>query len=153
MTLAGGEVSGFDLSRETFIGSYGSYGKPAVLVSGQSLNSTTYGDNSCGALQTVLELQPGESRELLVLVGIGQADKQGRRILEEFGTPAAADAELEKLKAHWHGLLDSLHVQTPDAHFDSMVNVWNAYNCLITYAWSALGIVRLQRPPQRARFP
>jgi cellobiose phosphorylase len=46
------------------------------------------------------------------------------------------DAALAALKQHWHSQLGRLRVKTPDADFDSMINVWNAYNCLITYAWS-----------------
>lgn len=136
MTLTGGEICGYDLNRQAFIGNHGDYAAPAVLKTGESLNSTTYGDNSCSALQTRIELQPGEEIEFLVLLGVGQAEKQGVLALAEYGTLDRADKELDAVKAYWHGKLNSLRVRTPDADFDSMVNVWNAYNCLISYAWS-----------------
>ncbi len=136
MTLLGGDIKGYDLSREKFIGTYGSYESPDVLKTGESLNSTTYGDNSCGALQTEIELQPGETKEYLVMIGVGEADKQGANAVSEFGTIAKANEELEKVKDYWHSQLNSLKVETPDGDFDSMVNVWNIYNCLITYTWS-----------------
>ena len=136
MTLLGAPVSGYDLSRETFIGPYGSYAAPASVVSGVSKNSTTYGDNSCGSLRAEIELAPGETREVLVLLGVGDAAIEGQAAVRDFGAPARVEQELAKVKTYWHSRLESLSVQTPDRDFDSMVNVWNAYNCLVTYAWS-----------------
>ncbi|MDQ8205687.1 hypothetical protein [Pelagicoccus sp. SDUM812003] len=136
MTLLGSEVSGYDLSRETFIGPYGSYEKPDVVASGVSKNSTTYGDNSCGSLRTEIELAPGESKEILVLLGVGDAQIEGKAAIESHGDFAKVEEELAKVKNYWHSRLESLSVETPDKNFDSMVNVWNIYNCLITYAWS-----------------
>lgn len=136
MTLLGGDIVGYDLSREKFVGTYGSYANPDVLKTGKSLNSTTYGDNSCGALQTQIELQPGETKEYLVMIGVGEAHDQGAAAVSEFGSVSKADEELLKVKDFWHSKLNSLHVETPDSDFDSMVNVWNIYNCLITYTWS-----------------
>lgn len=136
MGLAGAPVSGFDTSREAFLGPYRAYHNPLVVEQGRCTGSRVYGDNACGSLQTDLELAPGESREILVLLGIGDARTVGRQTLTEFGSPARAEAELQKLKAHWHDRLGSLTVKTPDEEFDHTVNVWGLYNCLITFAWS-----------------
>jgi len=139
MSLVGAPISGYDLSRETFIGAYGNYERPDVVVSGESKNSTTYGDNSCGSLRVEVELAPGESKELLVLLGVGDAFLEGKAAVKEYGTFERVDQELATLKNYWHSRLESLFVKTPDQEFDSMVNVWNAYNCLITYNWSRAG--------------
>lgn len=136
MTLLGAPISGYDLSREAFIGAYGSYAHPDVVASGKSTNSTTYGENSCGSLRVDIELAPGESKDLLVLMGVGDAKVEGKAAIDAFGDLDRVDAELSKLKSYWHSRLESLACKTPDKDFDSMVNVWNAYNCLITYAWS-----------------
>lgn len=136
MTLLGAPVSGYDLSRETFIGAYGSYANPAIVASGKSTNSTTYGDNSCGSLRAEVELAPGESKELLVLLGVGDALIEGKDAVKNFGALSQVETELAKVKNYWHSRLESLSCETPDKDFNSMVNVWNAYNCLITYAWS-----------------
>jgi len=136
MTLLGAPVSGYDLSRETFIGAYGSYANPAIVASGKSTNSTTYGDNSCGSIRAEVELAPGESKELLVLLGVGDALIEGKDAVKNFGALSQVETELAKVKNYWHSRLESLSCETPDKDFNSMVNVWNAYNCLITYAWS-----------------
>lgn len=136
MTLLGSPVSGYDLSRETFIGPYGSYAAPDVVASGVSKNSSTYGDNSCGSLRTEIELAPGESKEILVLLGVGDAQIEGKAAIASHGDFAKVEEELAAVKSYWHSRLQSLSVETPDQEFDSMTNVWNIYNCLITYAWS-----------------
>lgn len=136
MALIGAPLTGYDTRRDAFLGTYGSYARPQVVEQGRCTNSDAYGDNACGTLQTDLLLQPGESRELLVLLGIGTADIVGQPTVAEFGSLARADAELETLKANWHSKLGSLTVQTPDQDFNHMVNTWALYNGLITFNWS-----------------
>ena len=136
MGLAGTELAGYDASREAFLGDYRSYHNPQVVETGVCTNSEAYGDNACGTLQTNLTLQPGETREMLVLLGIGDARTIGQRTMNTFGSVGRAKLELQKLKDHWHARLDSLTVHTPDEDFNHTVNVWGLYNCLITFAWS-----------------
>jgi cellobiose phosphorylase len=129
-------MSGYDLDREAFIGPYRSFHNPAAVERGLCLGSEAYGDNACGAIQSDIELAPGETRSILVLLGVGKADRDGAKIIQEFATPERAQQELVALKRYWHGLLESLRCDTPDDDFDHMVNVWNAYNAMITFTWS-----------------
>lgn len=137
LAATGADLVGFDTDREKFLGSpYRTYANPLVVEQGRCTGSLAWGDNACGTLQMDIELAPGEAREIVVMMGMGMAETEGRRIRAEFGTPERARGELARLKAHWHGRLGALTCKTPDAEFDSMINVWSAYNCLITYAWS-----------------
>jgi cellobiose phosphorylase len=136
MTLVGAPLAGFDTSREAFLGPYRGYANPLAVERGRCSNSCAYGDNACGSLQAELELQPGESRELLVLLGIGDARSTGRATAAEFGSLERANRELERLKESWHSRLGSLIVETPDPEFNSTINVWGLYNCLVAFAWS-----------------
>jgi len=136
MGLVGAPLEGYDTSREAFIGPYRSYHNPLVVEQGQCTQSNAYGDNGCGTLHTTLTLQPGESHEVLVMLGIGDARVVGKRTVAEFGSPERAAVELQKLKDAWHARLGSLMAETPDPDFNHTVNVWGLYNCLITFAWS-----------------
>jgi len=136
MALVGAELAGYDTSREAFIGPYRGYHNPLVVEQGQCTNSNAFGDNACGSLQTNLTLRPGESREILVMLGIGDAREQGKRSVLEFGSLARAEAELQKLKDNWHAKLGCLTVETPDEELNHTINVWGLYNSLITFAWS-----------------
>jgi len=135
MTQLGGEIAGFDCERERFLGVYRSFDRPEAVERGACGNSEHFSDNGCGAIQSNLELAPGASADVLVMLGIGRAPL-ARRLRAKFGTAAACDRELAKVKAHWHGLLDTMQVQTPDPDFDHMTNVWGAYNALMTFEWS-----------------
>ncbi len=136
MGLAGSTIDGYDTSREAFIGAYHGYHDPLVVEKGQCTNSNAFGDNACGSLQTNLSLQPGESREILVVLGIGDARSTGKKTMAEYGSLERAAIELQKLKDHWHEKLGSLVVETPDEEFNHTVNVWGLYNSLISFAWS-----------------
>ncbi len=136
MGLAGAQISGFDTSREAFIGPYRGYHNPLVVEQGQCANSQAYGDNACGVLQADLTLAPGESREVLLLLGIGDARMMGVNTMVEFGSLERADAEFDKLKNYWKEFLGSLVVETPDEDLNHTLNVWGPYNCLIAFNWS-----------------
>jgi N,N'-diacetylchitobiose phosphorylase len=137
MKVVGGDVAGFETLREHFLGTYGRYDCPEALAKGAPLkNFETEGENVVGVQQIDLELAPGETRELIVMLGLGTVETHGARTVAEFGNSERCERELAALKRHWHSLLEGVRVKTPDAEFDSMVNVWNAYNALITYAWS-----------------
>jgi len=136
MKLIGAPVAAFETLRDHFLGNYGTFANPEALASGKLTNFQTAGENVVGVQQADLDLQPGETRELLILLGLGTPDSHGKAVVGQFGNPRRCQIELDKLKQSWHSLLESVRVKTPDAEFDSMVNVWNAYNALITYAWS-----------------
>ena len=136
MSLVGAPLSGYDTSRESFLGPYRGYHDPLVVEQGQCTNSDAFGDNACGSLQADLTLQPGESRELLVMLGIGDAHSTGKQTAAQFGSLEQAQIELHKLKDHWHDKLGSLVVDTPDEDLNHTINVWGLYNSLISFAWS-----------------
>jgi cellobiose phosphorylase len=136
MTQIGGELRGHDCDREAFLGAYGGFHNPAAVVKGACTNSLGFSDNTCGAIQSRLTLVPGASAEVLVLLGIGRAEKVGMKTAARYADASGVDKELAELKAHWHSLLDTMQVQTPDADFDHMVNTWGAYNALMTFEWS-----------------
>ena len=136
MALAGAPVKSYDTDREVFLGPYRTYANPLIVERGACTNSSAHGDNPCGVLQTLIELQPGESREVAVLLGVGRGNVVAPQALEEMGTPDKIEAALSDVRHHWHSRIGAIEVRTPDSEFDSMINVWNAYNCLITFAWS-----------------
>jgi len=134
-TLVGAEPSGYDTRREIFLGPYGTYAAPDVVKSGKCRNSLSHGDNACGTFQVDIELAPEESKEFMVLMGVGTAEI-GKKVKAEFNSIEKAKEELKKVKQYWHKWLGRFVINTPDKELDSMINVWNAYNCLITFAWS-----------------
>ena len=136
LAISGAPVKGFDTDREVFLGPYRTYANPIAVERGRCKNSLATGDNGCGTLQVDVTLRPGESKELVVLMGIGSAGSEGRTAVQESGTPERVREEFHKLKSHWHSRIGGMTAVTPDRDLNSMLNMWNPYNCLITYAWS-----------------
>ncbi len=136
LAVTGVTPSGYDTDREAFIGPYRTYANPIVVEQGNCTNSRAMGDNGCGSFQMNIELAPGESREFLVLMGIGAAEEEGRLAMAEFERLEKVQEELAKLKSYWHGRLEGLTVETSDPEFNHMMNMWSPYNCLVAYAWS-----------------
>lgn len=132
--LAKGEVSAFCGDRDEFVGSYRSYANPQGIENGLG-GQLNYCGNSCGALQSDIVLQPGETKELVYLLG-QKPEAVAREIIARYNEDGVVEKELSELRSYWHGKLDNLVVSTPDSDFNNIVNTWNAYNCFITFIWS-----------------
>jgi N,N'-diacetylchitobiose phosphorylase len=136
LAVSGARVVGYDTDRDTFLGAYGTYARPQVVAEGKCRNTVAVGDNACGTLQVDIDLKRGESKEIVVLMGIGSAAVEGKAAVRECGKPAAVRKEFAKLKDFWHSRIQGMAATTPDAELNSMLGVWNPFNCLMTYAWS-----------------
>ncbi len=146
--LAGAEVTSFDTDREVFVGPYSTLKDPAAVVRGECSGSQAVGGNACASLHSRLELEPGETRRIVFMLGVGSADnawldatvgeplRPGREILAEYGIPERVDAELELVREQWRVTLSPQQVATPDYEMNSMINVWHAYQTHMTFAWS-----------------
>jgi len=136
MAFIGGKISGYETDLETFLGRYRTYANPIIVEKGQCTNSLAAGDNVCGVIQVDIELKPDEEKDLVVIMGIGEADNEGKKIVKEFGDINKLETELIKLKEYWHSRIDAFQVETPDPEFNSMMNMWLPYNCQMTFNWS-----------------
>ncbi len=133
--MVGAPVTGYNGNLDNFIGSYRTYSNPIAVENGKCDGVMNYNSNACGALQTEITLQPGESREIIYV--LGQKDNaQADAILKSYEEAGKVDAEVEELKNYWHNKLSNFSVETPSEEFNNMINVWNAYQCFITFIWS-----------------
>ena len=132
--LAGAKVDRFCGDRDRFVGSYRSYANPIGVEQGLN-GDLNYCGNSCGALESDVEIAPGETLRFTYLLG-QKPEKEAAAIIAKYEDASVVDRELDELKKYWHSKLENLQVNTPDEDFNNMVNVWNAYNCFITFTWS-----------------
>ncbi|MCL1843183.1 MAG: N,N'-diacetylchitobiose phosphorylase [Defluviitaleaceae bacterium] len=133
--LAGAKVESYCGDKAAFIGNYRDYGNPAGIENGKLCGTLNYNLNSCGALQTAMELSPGGIKSFTFILG-QKNEKQARAILAEYEASGTIDKEISALKKYWHTKLDNLLVQTPNEHFNNMLNSWHSYQCFITFIWS-----------------
>jgi cellobiose phosphorylase len=142
---------GFDTQRDAFLGAYRGWDGPAAVERGRSSNSVAHGWAPIGSHHVRATLRPGESRQIIFLLGYHESPS-GRKfdppdsqtidkrtvqpVIERYLRPEAVEDAFERLRASWDERLHALQVQTPDLHTNRMVNIWNAYQCMVTFALS-----------------
>ena len=144
-------LAGFDTQREAFLGSYRGWDSPRAVEKGQMSNSLALGWQPIGAQHVKVQLKAGEQKKIIFVLGYHenpQAKKfdppNSQTINKRAVTPVIArylqDNEVEKafqaLRIYWDGLLAKLQVSTPDFHTNRMVNIWNAYQVMVTFNFS-----------------
>jgi cellobiose phosphorylase len=148
------EVSGFDTSRDVFVGVHNGLHEAAVPFSGKSGKSVAHGWNPIGSHELHLKLEPGASETfafLLAYVDQGNLPKfdkpidgaqgkpplmnktKGRELLAKYQKPGAIDEALKSIQDMWQGLLSKFQVECPDPHATRMLNTWNQYQCMATF--------------------
>jgi cellobiose phosphorylase len=142
------DVAGFDTQREAFLGPYRGWDRPAAVEEGRSRDSIAHGWAPIGSHRVALELAPGEERELVFLLGYAEnpldakfdppgsqtIDKRRvRATIERYLQSDEVEAAFARLRDRWSELLAAIQVSSPSEHVDRMVNVWNQYQCMVTF--------------------
>jgi len=142
-------ISGYDTDRETFFGLYGGWNAPDAVVAGHCHNSIASGWSPIGAHQIDVALAPGEVRDLVFVLGYVENEPDAkwespgvvnkapaRALLQRFSTSEQVDAAMVELRSYWDDLLSTFTVDSGDPRVDRMVNVWNPYQCMVTFNMS-----------------
>jgi cellobiose phosphorylase len=144
-------LAGFDTQRDTFLGPYRGWDRPAAVEGGACFNSMAHGWAPHGSHHVRLVLAPGEEREIVFLLGYWENpheqkfDPPGsgilnktvmRTVIDRWLQPATVADGVHRLRASWNPLLAGLQVGTPDTDTNRMVNIWNPYQCMVTFEMS-----------------
>lgn len=143
---AGAPIAGFDTDREAFLGAYEGPASPFVVAQGRSFNSVASGWAPIASHCIELELAPGSEQSIVFTLGYvenadgekweapGRVDKRkAKELIRSFATPADVDGAMRALADYWSGTLSACSVRSSDAQLDRMVNVWNPYQCMVTF--------------------
>lgn len=152
-------IQGFDTDRETFIGLYNEFRDPQKVMEGTTGKSIAHGWSPIASHYIEIELQPGESKDFIFLLGYvenEQNDKfaeatpgllhsgsspiinkaKAKAMIESLNTTKKVNEAFAKLKAYWDKLLDIYVLTSQEEKLDRMVNIWNQYQCMITFNMS-----------------
>jgi cellobiose phosphorylase len=144
-------LAGFDTQREDFLGAYRGWDRPAAVERGESAGSIAHGWAPVGSHHVRLALAPGETREVIFVLGYQEnppeakfdppgtgvvCKKRAQQVLSRWLRPATVADGFTQLCESWTSLLATLLVDTPDADTNRMVNIWNPYQCLVTFLMS-----------------
>jgi len=134
MDMAGRQQS-FTGDRTEFIGRHGSLAEPAALLGPQALSNRAGGGlDPCGAMQTKIALNPGETVELTLLLGEESSAAKALALIERY-RGVDLDDTLKTVRDFWDRTLDVIQVKTPDRSMDIMVNGWLQYQALACRVW------------------
>ncbi len=143
------KVAGFDTDRESFLGLYNGYGEPDVPKAGASKNSVASGWAPIASHCLEVALAPGETKSYVFVLGYIENPKDEKwespgiinkkraaQMIARFDSDAKVDAAMKELRESWDGLLGIYEVESPDEKLNRMVNIWNPYQCMVTFNMS-----------------
>ena len=133
-------VRSYTASRADFIGRNGALAYPMAFRHGAMDGETGVGLDPCAALQCVITLQPGETREVSVLLGSGATLSDAQALLDELRGVERASAAVSEARRVWDERLATVTVKTPDAALDAMLNKWTLYQALSGRMWARMGL-------------
>ncbi len=132
----GGQQTAWTANRREFLGRNSGPATPAALLAGAPLSGITgAGMDPCSALQTSIELAPGESIEIVAFIGQCPSAEAARALVERY-RQIDLDAVLLEVTEHWRTALGAIQVKTPDRTMDIMLNGWLLYQTLACRIWA-----------------
>ncbi|MCS7011061.1 MAG: glycosyl transferase [Anaerolineales bacterium] len=141
-------LTGFDTSREAFLGPYRGWDSPQAVEMGQTSQSIAHGWQPIGAHHIRLDLPAGEKKQILFVLGYHENPPQAKfsppdsqtlnretvlPLIQHYLNPAVVQDSLKALQHYWENLLGKFTIHTPDIHTNRMVNIWNPYQVMTTF--------------------
>ncbi len=158
------DINGFDTDRESFLGLYNGFGEPQTVKNGKPSNSVADGWSPIASHYLEIELKDGESKDLIFLLGYVENEfeekfapdltdndtiittansrknivnkRKAKEMIELCNTSEKAEKLFEGLKKYWDAVLRQYSVNSPDEKLNRMVNIWNQYQCMVTFNMS-----------------
>jgi cellobiose phosphorylase len=142
-------VKGFDTDRETFLGLFNGFDEPKVVTGGNPTSTVAHGWSPIASHCIEVELQPGQSKDFVFMLGYIENEEEAKwesegvinktrakEAIARFNTTEKVDAAFDDLRKYWDNLLSVFSVNSGDEKLDRMVNIWNQYQCMITFCFS-----------------
>ena len=140
------QIDGFDTSRDAFLGAGKSNAFPEAVKENKARNSVASGWYPIASHQINLTLAPGEEKELIFVLGYCENPQDQKfeapgiirkdpahKMIARFQTAAQVEEAFAKLNQYWDDLLSRYHVESKDPHVNRMANIWNQYQCMVTF--------------------
>ncbi|MDQ3013447.1 MAG: phosphorylase, partial [Acidobacteriota bacterium] len=122
--------------RKSFLGRNGSTARPAALRHTELDGRYGAGLDPCAALQSVIKLAPGETREVIILMGECDSVDNARGLIARYLESSTVNEAFDHIVNSWNEMLSGIEVHTPDAAMDLMLNRWLLYQTLTCRIWA-----------------
>ncbi len=140
---------GCDTDRESFTGRFGGWEKPECVQNGTNRNSTAYGWYPIACHRRDITLAPGEEASTVLVLGYAENPPERKfaspdvirrdkahELTEKYRTLSDVRQALESLASYWGSLLGGFQLVSDDERLNRMVNIWNQYQCMVTFNMS-----------------
>jgi cellobiose phosphorylase len=135
LDLSPGDARTVTGDRTEFIGRNGRLRRPAAMGRDEFSNRVGAAYDPCGAIRVAVDLDPGETRVFVGLLGEAESLDDVRALVERYRDPAAVETSLQEVRGFWADLLGTIVVRTPDRAMDLMLNGWLLYQTLACRIW------------------
>jgi len=142
-------LAGFDTDRESFLGAYNGFDAPAAVAEGKSRNSMAAGWSPIASHHLAVDLAAGEEKVFVFVLGYIENEEaqkwekpgvinkaKAKEMIARFAGDAEVTKALDALRVSWDGLLSKYTIESHDPRLDRMVNIWNPYQCMVTFNMS-----------------
>lgn len=143
------DISGYETDLDTFVGPYNGWEKPDTVFNGKCKNSHASGWSPIACHELTINLKPGEEKSFIFTLGYieNEQDKKfiapnvinkdkAYALINKYDNVQSFDEEFIKLKEYWVNLLSKFHISSTSKELDRMVNIWNQYQCMVTFNMS-----------------
>jgi len=142
-------IDGYDTSRDDFVGVHNGLEEPKAVSKGKCTNSIAHGWAPIGAHQLNITLEPGQNKRLHFILGYMENEedkkfsapgvinkKTFKAKMTVYKDAQVVDEAFEELKIYWAKLLGRYRVEIENEDVKRMVNIWNQYQCMVTFNMS-----------------
>jgi len=143
------ETQGFDTDRESFMGLYNGFHEPKNVLEGKATNSIAHGWSPIASHYIEIELEAGEEKSLIFMLAYVDVPesfkweskgvinkKPAQQMIAQFDTDEKVEKGLVELSDYWNKLLSKYILNSKDEKLNRMVNIWNQYQCMVTFNMS-----------------
>lgn len=143
------KISGFETDRDTFTGLYNNYSNPDGVINNKLQNSEAHGWSPVASHHLEINLKPGEEKQLVFILGYTENNpdekwespgiinkERSREMIKKMGSVHDVNKALKELNQWWEDLLSNYTIESHDNNLNRMVNIWNQYQCVVTYHMS-----------------
>ncbi|UMB60977.1 glycosyl transferase [Lutibacter sp. A80] len=143
------QINGFDTDRDSFIGLYNGFDDPEVVSEGKSKNSVAHGWSPIASHYIEIELQPNEEKDFIFMLGYVEVDEDNKweskgvinknpakEMITKYDTVEKVTEAYNELRVYWDNLLGKINIESGEDKLDRMVNIWNQYQCMVTFNMS-----------------
>ncbi|MDV7186137.1 glycosyl transferase [Lutibacter sp. TH_r2] len=142
-------INGFDTDRESFIGLYNGFESPQAVENGKASNSEAHGWSPIASHYIEVSLKPNEEKDFVFMLGYVEVDakdkwesksvinkKPAKEMIAKYNTKEKVENALNDLALYWDNLLGKINISSNEPKLDRMVNIWNQYQCMVTFNMS-----------------